>query len=127
MLMQTQYECAQGLIGETLGVSGLGENQSSALLRVRLTGGIFHQSVFIKPDLIPEKVPRLLWQWITAGWVLSMLVGPGHLLFVMGLLLLVGWNRRLIYNGYCIHTGAQRDHSNGSLGMLTIRCHSLSS
>ena len=101
MLMQTQYECAQGLIGETLGVTGLGESQSSALLRVRLTGGIFHQSVFTasEPDFtIPEEgstvVVALDYSWLGAEHIWA---GPDHLLFVMGLLLLVGWNRRLIY------------------------------
>ena len=101
MLMQTQYECPQGLIGETLSVSGLGENQSSALLRVRLTGGIFHQAVFTasEPDFtVPEEgsaaVVAVDYSWLGAEHIWA---GPDHLLFVMGLLLLVGWNRRLIY------------------------------
>ena len=74
MLMQTQYECPQGLIGETLSVSGLGENQSSALLRVRLTGGIFIRRCSPPPSpTLPclKKVPLPSWQWITAGWALS--------------------------------------------------------
>lgn len=101
VLMQTQYECPQGLIGETLSVSGLGENQSSALLRVRLTGGIFHQAVFTasEPDFtVPEEgsaaVVAVDYSWLGAEHIWA---GPDHLLFVMGLLLLVGWNRRLIY------------------------------
>ena len=101
MLMQTQYECAQGLVGETLTVSGLGENQSSALLRVNLTDGIFHQAVFTasEPEFtVPEEGSAgsvaLDYTWLGAEHIWA---GPDHLLFVMGLLLLVGWNRRLIY------------------------------
>ena len=59
MLMQTQYECPPGLIGETLSVSGLGENQSSALLRVELTGGIFHQAVFTASEALYRTRGRL--------------------------------------------------------------------
>ena len=101
MLMQTQYECAQGLVGETLTVSGLGENQSSALLRVNLADGIFHQAVFTasEPEFtVPEEGSAgsvaLDYTWLGAEHIWA---GPDHLLFVMGLLLLVGWNRRLIY------------------------------
>ena len=101
MLMQTQYDCAQGLIGETLTVSGLGENQSSALLRVNLADGIFHQAVLTgsEPDFtIPEEglagTVAVDYTWLGAEHIWA---GPDHLLFVMGLLLLVGWNRRLIY------------------------------
>ena len=101
MLMQTQYDCAQGLIGETLTVSGLGENQSSALLRVNLAGGILHQAVLTgsEPDFtIPEEglagTVAVDYTWLGAEHIWA---GPDHLLFVMGLLLLVGWNRRLIY------------------------------
>ena len=101
VLMQTQYECPEGLIGETLAVSGLGENQSSALLRANLADGIFHQAVFTasQPDFtIPEEgsagTVALDYTWLGAEHIWA---GPDHLLFVMGLLLLVGWNRRLIY------------------------------
>ena len=101
VLMQTQYKCPRGLIGETLAVSGLGENQSSALLRVNLADGIFHQAVFTasQPDFTsPEEgsagTVALDYTWLGAEHIWA---GPDHLLFVMGLLLLVGWNRRLIY------------------------------
>ena len=46
VLMQLQLSCGTGLVGQTLSISGLGGNQSSALLRVTLAGGIFHQAVF---------------------------------------------------------------------------------
>jgi hypothetical protein len=89
------------LVGETVSVSGLGQNQSSALLRITLADDIFHQAVFTatEPDfVVPEEgsagTVALDYTWLGAEHIWA---GPDHLLFVMGLLLLVGWNRRLIY------------------------------
>ena len=100
-LMQMQLECPEGLIGQTLAVAGLGENQSSALLRVHLADGIFHQAVFTasEPEFVVPKEGSagsvaLDYSWLGAEHIWA---GPDHLLFVMGLLLLVGWNRRLVY------------------------------
>ena len=100
-LKQIQLAFPTGLVGETVSVSGLGQNQSSALLRITLAEDIFHQAVFTatEPDfLVPEggsagKV-ALDYTWLGAEHIWA---GSDHLLFVMGLLLLVGWNRRLIY------------------------------
>jgi hydrogenase/urease accessory protein HupE len=100
MLMQMQLSCADGIVGETLSVSGLGENQSSALLRVTLADDVFHQAVFTASEpsfTIPAEGSAgsvaLGYSWLGAEHIWA---GPDHLLFVMGLLLLVGWNRRLI-------------------------------
>ena len=98
---QIQLDCPLGLVGQTLSVSGLGQNQSSALLRVTLASDIFHQAVFTATEphfLVPEEgsagTVALDYTWLGAEHIWA---GPDHLLFVMGLLLLVGWNRRLIY------------------------------
>lgn len=100
VLMQMDLSCAGGLVGKTLSVSGLGDNQSSALLRLYLAEDIFHQAVFT------ASAPRFVVPAEgTAGSVTRDYIelgaehiweGPDHLLFVMGLLFLVGWNRRLI-------------------------------
>ena len=101
MLRQIQLTCPGGIVGHTVSVTGLGENQSSALLRIYLADDIFHQAVFTadKPSfLVPaEGTPGTVildYSWLGAEHIWA---GPDHLLFVMGLLLLVGWNRRLIY------------------------------
>jgi hydrogenase/urease accessory protein HupE len=101
MLRQIQLTCPGGIVGYPLSVTGLGENQSSALLRIYLADDIFHQAVFTadKPSfLVPaEGTPSAVildYSWLGAEHIWA---GPDHLLFVMGLLLLVGWNRRLIY------------------------------
>lgn len=100
-LVQMQLICEGGVLGGTVSVSGLGANQSSALLRLHLQGGIFHQAVFTaeKPNFqVPLEgsagTVALDYSWLGAEHIWA---GPDHLLFVMGLLILVGWNRRLIY------------------------------
>ena len=100
-LKQIQLTCPTGLAGETISVWGLGQNQSSALLRMTLVDDIFHQAVFTatEPDfVVPEEGSAgevaLDYTWLGSEHIWA---GPDHLLFVMGLLLLVGWNRRLIY------------------------------
>ena len=100
VLMQMDLACAEGLVGQTLAVSGLGDNQSSALLRLYLTQDIFHQAVFTAAEpqfVVPaEGTAGSVTQDYIALGAEHIWEGPDHLLFVMGLLFLVGWNRRLI-------------------------------
>ena len=100
-LKQIQLACPTGLVGETVSISGLGQNQSSALLRITLADDIFHQAVFTATEpefVVPEEgsagTVALDYTRLGAEHIWA---GPDHLLFVMGLLLLVGWNRSLIY------------------------------
>jgi hypothetical protein len=100
VLMQMELTCAEGLVGKTLSVSGLADNQSSALLRLNLAEDIFHQAVFTATEpqfVVPVEgtAGSITQDYIQLG-AEHIWEGPDHLLFVMGLLLLVGWNRRLI-------------------------------
>ena len=100
VLMQMELTCAEGLVGKTLSVSGLADNQSSALLRLNLAEDIFHQAVFTVTEpqfVVPAEgtAGSITQDYIQLG-AEHIWEGPDHLLFVMGLLLLVGWNRRLI-------------------------------
>jgi hypothetical protein len=100
-----QMRCAElgadGLVGETLGVEGLGANQASALVMVSLLDGRSHQQV-----LNSEQVEFVIPAESSAGEVMgdySLLGmehiwgGIDHLLFVFGLLLLVGGGTRLLW------------------------------
>ncbi|MCB1705901.1 MAG: HupE/UreJ family protein [Halioglobus sp.] len=100
-----QLQCEQlgddGLVGETLGVSGLGANQASAMVMVSLLDGRQYQQV-----LNTEQVSFTVPEESTAGDVASSYTWLGmehiwggfdHLLFVFGLLLLVGGGRRLFW------------------------------
>ncbi|MEE4143663.1 MAG: HupE/UreJ family protein [Halieaceae bacterium] len=90
-----------GLVGETLGVDGLGPNQASALVMVSLLDGRNYQQV-----LDAEKTGFVIPAESSAGEVArdySLLGmehiwgGMDHLLFVFGLLLLVGGGARLLW------------------------------
>jgi hypothetical protein len=90
-----------GLVGETLGVSGLGANQASAMVMVSLLDGRQYQEV-----LNAEQPEFVVPAESSAGEVMSdysllgmehIWSGIDHLLFVFGLLLLVGGGTRLLW------------------------------
>jgi hypothetical protein len=100
-----QMRCDQlgedGLVGETLGVDGLGPNQASAMVMVSLLDGRNYQQV-----LNAEQTQFVIPAESSAGEVAgdySLLGiehiwgGMDHLLFVFGLLLLVGGGTRLLW------------------------------
>lgn len=90
-----------GLVGETLGVDGLGPNQASAMVMVSLLDGRQYQQV-----LNAEQPSFVVPAESSAGEVMSDYIALGaehiwggidHLLFVFGLLLLVGGGTRLLW------------------------------
>ena len=100
-----QIQCSglgeDGLVGETLGVSGLASNQASAMVMVSLLDGRQYQEVLNaeQPAFVVPAEP-------SAGEVVSDYTylgvehiwgGIDHLLFVFGLLLLVGGGTRLLW------------------------------
>jgi hypothetical protein len=100
-----QLQCDQlgedGLVGETLGVSGLGANQASAMVMVSLLDGRQYQQVlnteqadFVVPaeSSAGDVAGNYTWLGMEHIWG-----GFDHLLFVFGLLLLVGGGSRLLW------------------------------
>jgi len=90
-----------GLVGDTLGISGLGANQASAMVMVALLDGRQYQEV-----LNAEQPEFVIPAQSSAGEVMSdysllgmdhIWSGIDHLLFVFGLLLLVGGGTRLLW------------------------------
>lgn len=90
-----------GLVGETLGISGLGANQASAMVMISLRDGRQYQEV-----LNAEQAEYVVPAESSAGEVASdysllgmehIWGGIDHLLFVFGLLLLVGGGSRLLW------------------------------
>ena len=97
-LKQIQLACPTGLVGEALSVSGLGQNQSSALLRITLADDIFHQAVFTatEPDfVVPEEgsagTVALDYTWLGAEHIWA---GPDPPPVGAGVVQLGGRNRR---------------------------------
>jgi len=92
--------CAQGLTGRSVGVDGLATGKTDALVRIALADGRNVQGVLraSEPRLaIPERPSRLdvILSYGKLG-VEHILSGPDHLLFVLGLLLIVAGPRLLV-------------------------------
>jgi hydrogenase/urease accessory protein HupE len=94
-------DCRAGLIGRSLGVEGIAESRADVLLRVELADGRSFRRVLTgdAPSFaIPAEESRLD---VTTGYaalgVEHILTGFDHLLFVLGLTLLVGYGRTLLW------------------------------
>lgn len=89
------------LIGQTLGVSGLGANQASAMIMLNLKDGRNYQQIVNpdKPEFIVPAEPgqgQVMTEYSVLG-IEHIWSGIDHLLFVFGLLLLVGGGSRLLW------------------------------
>ena len=90
-----------GLVGQRLGVAGLAENQASAMVMLTLRDGRYYQSVvnaensdFLVP-LAPSQT-KVMTEYPVLG-IEHIWGGVDHLMFVFGLLLLVGGGSRLLW------------------------------
>jgi hydrogenase/urease accessory protein HupE len=89
-----------GLVGERVGIAGPGSLALGALVRVTLADGRLVQGVVSPAHPMLTVPPRpcaldLAQDYVRLG-VAHILVGPDHLLFVFGLVLLAGTARRLL-------------------------------
>ena len=100
-----QLQCTglgeDGLVGETLGVAGLGANQASAMVMVSLLDGRQYQEVLNAEQsefVIPAEssAGEVMGDYTLLG-IEHIWGGIDHLLFVFGLLLLVGGGVRLLW------------------------------
>ncbi len=92
---------ADGLVGDTLGVSGLGANQASAMVMIELLDGRRYQEVLNaeQPEFVVPEEPgtgEVMRDYSVLG-IEHIWGGIDHLLFVFGLLLLVGGGTRLLW------------------------------
>ena len=90
-----------GLVGEIVGVSGLGANQASAMLMISLTDGRQYQQVLNAEQaeflvLAEPGTTEVMGDYSRLG-VEHIWGGIDHLMFVFGLLLLVGSGKRLLW------------------------------
>lgn len=104
VITRRTLECIQlesdGLVGQVLSVDGLAENQSSAIIILSLRDGRSYQRVLNTDTadfLVPTSPSQLhvVTQYPVLGFE-HIWEGPDHLMFVFGLLLLVGGGARLL-------------------------------
>jgi len=95
-----KIECPGGLVGQRVDVKGIAASRANVLLRLVLVDGRSVRHVLTADEsgfVVPEREGRLD---VVAGYgrigVAHILTGFDHLLFVLGLVLLVGGGRRLL-------------------------------
>jgi hypothetical protein len=100
-LLQCSGLGSDGLVGHRIGVTGLGASQSSAMLLLQLLDGREYQQILTpeQPDFTVPVEPgagQVMTDYSMLG-VEHIWGGVDHLLFVLGLLLLVGMKTRLLW------------------------------
>jgi hydrogenase/urease accessory protein HupE len=113
---------AEGLTGARVGVRGLAEAGTNALLRVALRDGRVVQAVLYggAPSLvIPERASRLavFRDYVKLG-ALHIAAGFDHLLFVFGLVLLASGTRKLLWTVTAFTVGHSVTLSLAALGIV---------
>jgi hypothetical protein len=102
VVQRWEADCGGGsLIGRRIGIEGLRARRTDAVLRIELEGGGLVEAV-LRPDepniTIPEPAGRLAIAGAYLGMGLEHILGGlDHLLFVLGLVLLVTDLRRLLW------------------------------
>ena len=96
-----RMDCPGGLLGKTVAVSGLAENQASVLLSLETVAGYYYQTLLNaeRPGYtVPaeQTAAEVMWEYLSLG-AEHIWSGIDHLLFVFGLLLLVGWCKNLVW------------------------------
>jgi len=118
-------ECGeQGLVGAEVGVNDLEAARISALLRLELADGRSFQRV-LRRDAPRATVPEResAWEVLRSYGELGgehILTGLDHLLFVLGLLLLVGGGRRLVATVTAFTVGHSVTLSLAVLGIVNL-------
>nr|WP_298725989.1 HupE/UreJ family protein [uncultured Steroidobacter sp.] len=118
----------KGLFG-TLRVDGVGEDYSAAIVKIFWLDG--QRRVFTLTTRQPEVhlygsaddkrgMGEIAWAYVTLG-VEHILAGFDHLMFVLSLLFLVGFNKRLVYTISAFTLAHSLTLALSSLGLLTLR------
>ena len=114
----------QGLVGQVVGVSGLGTNQVSTMIMLSLRDGRRYQAVLTpeNPEFLIPAIPgqgQVMSEYSRLG--LEHIVGGiDHLMFVFGLLLLVGGGARLFWTITAFTAGHSITLSLVTLGFISF-------
>jgi hypothetical protein len=124
ILARWEITCPGGLIGKTLGVEGIATSGADVLLRVAMADGRSFRRV-LTPDQPSFLVPsvdsqlRVVWSYARLGGE-HILTGWDHLLFVLGLVLLVGRGRTLFWTITAFTVGHSMTLALASLGLVRV-------
>ncbi len=119
-----QIECPGGLAGKTVGVEGIAASRADVLLRVVLSDGRKLRQV-LRADAPSFTIERdagrmgVLSSYGVLG-VEHILTGWDHLLFVLALVLLVGWGRSLFWTVTAFTLGHSVTLALAALGLVTV-------
>ncbi|WP_224244206.1 HupE/UreJ family protein [Hyalangium gracile] len=119
-----RLRCPEGLAGKTVGVEGIASSQADVLLRITLRDGRqLRQVLTAKAPSFEVRAGSgrlgVLRDYATLG-VEHILTGWDHLLFVLGLVLLVGWGSRLLWTVTAFTLGHSVTLGLASLGLVTV-------
>lgn len=119
-----QIECAGGLAGRSLGVEGISTSRADVLLRVALANGTVISQVLTaaEPSYQIDAQPgraNVLHDYFVLG-VEHILSGWDHLAFVLGLVLLVGPGRNLIWTITAFTLGHSVTLVAATLGLIAV-------
>ena len=115
---------AGGLVGRRLGIDGLRERRTDALVRIHLRDGRLIQAV-LRGDApfltIPDRAGPfdVLRNYLRMGFE-HILTGPDHLLFILGLVLLVHQRRLLLWTITAFTAGHSVTLSLAALGFVHV-------
>ncbi len=119
-----EIECPNGLAGKTVGVEGIASSRADVLLRVALLDGRRLRRVLTAeaPSFeIREDEGRLgVFESYTGLGAEHILSGWDHLLFVLALVLIVGWGRSLLWTVTAFTLGHSVTLALASLGLVTV-------
>ena len=120
-----RMECgAGGLVGRRLGIDGLRERRTDALVRIHLRDGRLIQAVLRGDSPFLTIAPRagslpVVCNYLRMGFE-HILTGPDHLLFVLGLVLLVRGRRLLLWTITAFTAGHSVTLSLAALGFVHV-------
>jgi len=122
--LRWSVECADGLVGQRIGVEGLGERGTDVLLRVELLDGRVFQTVLrgAEPSAtVPERATasEVMARYSVLGFY-HILWALDHLLFVAGLVLLVRGGRSLLWTITAFTLGHSLTLSLAVLGLVHV-------
>ncbi|MEM7137863.1 MAG: HupE/UreJ family protein [Myxococcota bacterium] len=124
MVSEWLATCPEGLVGQRFEVSGIGGSGADVLLRITLIDGRTLSQV-LKADapffVVPERQSKssVAQSYIGLG-VEHILGGWDHLLFVLGLVLLVGWGKNLLWTVTAFTVGHSVTLALAVLGFVNV-------